>query len=291
MKKILILIISFFAIMTVNVTFPKAEISSLSLDKSTYLPFVMRFYYTNMVYIPAGTFQMGCDPDHNDGWSCVEPFSGEWNALPLHTVYIREYFIDKYEVTNAHYAQCVANGRCTPPVTNSSTWRSSYYDNPIYANYPVIYVSWYDAVNYCSWINKRLPSEAEWEKAARGSNGISAYPWGDQSPDCTLSNYVKTCVGDTSAVGNYPSGASPYGVMDMAGNVDEWVNDWYQRDYYEISPESNPPGPINGTLRVQRGGQWYSCLVRNSNVLVATRTSGAPNMNDGGIGFRCVTSP
>ena len=223
-----------------------------------------------MVFVPAGEFSMGS-----------EGSGGGEN--PQHTVSLDAYWIDQHEVTNALYKKCVDASACQAPREVRSDTRSSYYDNAQYADYPMIYVSWNDADAYCKWAGKRLPTEAEWEKAARGTDGRT-YPWGDAFDKNRL-NSNEGGRNDTTVVGNFPSGASPYNALDMAGNVWAWVADWYDQSYYSNSPRENPKGPAGGEYRVLRGGSWD---VSGTIVRAANRNSGSPSSHVNFVGLRCA---
>lgn len=206
------------------------------------------------ITVPAGEFRMGCDPSNDAGYGCRE------RETPLHTVYLDAYRIDKYEVTNRQYRACWQAGACPAPRLFESLWHNAYYLSPAFDFYPVLYVSWWDAKDYCEWVDKRLPTEAEWEKAARGPIDTRPWPWGTEPIDCTRANYTQDssepwtmCVGDTQWVGSFPLGASPYGLMDVSGNAFEWVHDKWDRTYYNWSPSTNPQGPD----RAQDPGEWF----------------------------------
>jgi len=259
-----------------------------------------------MVLVPAGDFSMGStDEDIDELFELCstkipdcERESLE-DQYPQRLVYLDSFYIDEFEVTNAQYAQCVRGGNCTES-NPSSRNRSSYYANPEYDQYPVIRVSWFDAQAYCEWAGKRLPTEAEWEKAARGTDA-RLYPWGNEAPDASRLNYcdfdcrwkqfrdqdVHDGYADTSPVGAYPMGTSPYGACDMAGNAWEWVADWYDSAYYAVAPSRNPLGPTVGAKRVLRGGSFENIW----HVTSATyRSHELPRTRTYGVGFRCAAS-
>ena len=202
---------------------------------------------------------------------------------PVHEVTLDAFWIDRTEVTNAQFAGCVADEACQPPSDTSSYTRDNYYGNDEFADYPVIYVSWNDASEFCEWAGGRLPTEAEWEYAARGPEGFT-YPWGTNGPSSGLLNFDGN-VEDTSEVGTYPDGASWVGALDMAGNVWEWVNDSYDGGYYAVSPGENPPGPVSGEYRVLRGGASFSNVL---NARSSDRNDYLPDDRLGFVGFRCA---
>jgi len=252
-----------------------------------------------MVLIPAGSFDMGSDAAEGlaECQKLYEPFTEntcdrDWftDEEPIHTVTLEEYYMDQYEVTNAAYEKCVDAGVCDPA-------GGSYYTDSEYADHPVVNVSWSDAETYCAWRGARLPTEAEWEKAARGGIDGLNYPWGDEfatgqanfcDSNCSY-DWKNTDIDDgyaqTSPVGEYePNG---YGVYDMAGNIWEWVEDWYDSGYYAVSPTENPTGPESGDYRVLRGGSWS----HNGYYLrVANRANVVPSLRNFIIGFRCARS-
>ncbi|MBN1230934.1 MAG: SUMF1/EgtB/PvdO family nonheme iron enzyme [Anaerolineales bacterium] len=236
----------------------------------------------DMVYVPSGEFLMGADFTGKPQKSETE--RGRFvvmNEDPLRTVYLDGYWIDKTEVTQSMYDECVADGSCRAPSCGNFG-----------ENYPVVCVSRDDAINYCNWAGRQLPTEAQWEKAARGTDG-RIYPWGNMAPSC---NYAVINDGTGHGfcdqggkvwpVGSIPAGASPFGVLDMAGNALEWVSDWYSEDYYETAPATNPTGPETGKSGVVRGGgefdyYWYD-------VRTTTRVHSRLTWRDINLGFRCA---
>lgn len=241
-----------------------------------------------MVYVPAGTFEMGSNvgaPDAQD------------DEMPRHTVTLDAFWIDRTEVTNAQYTVFLnENGNASEggvtwfDVDGSNAHITSqsglFQAEGSFGDHPVTYVSWYGAQAYCEWVGGSLPTEAQWEYAARGTDN-RIYPWGNQSPSEELANYVLN-VGNTTPVGSYPLGASPFGAWDMAGNVWEWVADWYGADYYSSSPEANPQGPETGSNKVLRGGSW---LNNQPYLRAASRVDYTPDHGDNLIGFRCLLRP
>ncbi len=222
-----------------------------------------------MALIPAGEFQMG------DAFS-----EGDPDERPVHTVYLDAFYIDVYEVTNAQYGQFMeSTGHRTP-----SHWNDLTFNAP---EQPVVGVDWNDAKAYCEWAGKRLPTEAEWEKAARGGLVGKRYPWGDDVSH-NDANYSGTGGKDiwsdwAGPVGSFsPNG---YGLYDMAGNVWEWCSDWYDSGYYARSPRENPKGANSSSYRVLRGGSWvsYSSILR-----AASRVWSGPSRRFSDYGFRCV---
>ena len=246
----------------------KAMKDSLAKDKERW----------DMVLVDAGEFIVGMEGQRDD-------------CYPEHKVYLPAFYIDRYEVTNAQYYEFLESIKKTgdhskchkdEPAGKDHTprnWEDSYYDNP---EFPVTRIDWYDAYAYAAWAGKRLPTEAEWEKAARGPSG-NRFPWGNEwNPEnCNIGV-------DQKPVGSYPQGVSPYGCHDMAGSVAEWVADWYHPEYYETSPAISPQGPESGLRRVLRGGSRFGqgFLLRS-----AARKSELPNVHNQAVGLRCAKNP
>jgi formylglycine-generating enzyme required for sulfatase activity len=243
-----------------------------------------------LVYVPAGSFSMGISAD--EAFTICQKYrincslEAYRDGEPVRVIDVSAFWIDQTEVTNKLYAACVNDGECQQPVSTASNTRSLYFGNPEYDDYPVIFVNWEMANDYCVWAGRRLPTEAEWEKAARGTTG-QLYPWGGEEPNNNLLNFYKES-GDIIRVKSFENGKSPYGAYDMAGNVWEWVNDWYGETYYKESPSSNPQGPAFGNLRVYRGGSWINSA---DLTISAIRGGDDPSTTQNNLGFRCASSP
>ena len=245
-----------------------------------------------LVYVPEGEFEMGSQ----DGLS---------NEKPVHTVYLNAYWIDRTEVTNTMFSAYINDTSYQTDAekagfswlfngskwekTNGANWQHPHGLSSSLSgleDHPVAHISWNDAQAYCEWAGRRLPTEAEWEKAARGMDGRK-YPWGNQDPNASLANYFLN-MGDTTTVGSYADGASPYGALDMAGNIWEWVADWYDRGYYKSQEDwTNPVGPYSGVYRVLRGGAWNTHPI---SICTFSRFRNYPSNTDYFNGFRCALS-
>jgi len=247
------------------------------------------------VYVPAGEFEMGSADDDADAYD---------DEKPRHTVYLDAFFLDQTEVTNAMFARFVeetghqtdAEKEGSARVWDGSKWndvngadwqhpQGPESDLDAFDDYPVIQVSWNDATAYCEWTGRRLPTEAEWEKAAGGTDGRK-WAWGNDAPNDTLTNFNRN-IGRTSPVGNYSASASSYGAWDMAGNVWEWVSDEYDSNYYASSPRENPVGPLSYGAKVVRGGSWLNTV---RNIRVRNRNRIDANNRSESLGFRCARS-
>ena len=226
-----------------------------------------------MVEIAEGSFMRGSGTD-----------AGRADERPRRTIYLGGFLIDKYEVTNAQYFKFIAATGHKEPFNVYSTGSLS--DMKGIENLPVVQVTWHDAADYCQWVGKRLPTEAEWEKAARGTDE-RLYPWGDVAPSPKQVNFNRDWVTTHTLlpVGSLPDGASPYGVHEMSGNAREWVQDWYDKDYYHVAPNRNPKGPETGLLKVIRGGSWHSFA---SDIRTAASGKGGFALKTHGTGFRCA---
>ncbi|MFT3891669.1 MAG: SUMF1/EgtB/PvdO family nonheme iron enzyme [Anaerolineales bacterium] len=216
-----------------------------------------------IVAVPAGQFVMGYGGDDN----------------PVHTVNVSDFWVYRAKVTNVQFALCVNSGQCSPPDPNDNPG----YSDPLQANNPVVGVTYDQAANYCAFVNGRLPTEAEWEKTARGPNG-NIYPWGDATPNCDLAN-VANCVRKTTSVREYPQGQSYYEALDMSGNTYEWVADWYSPTYYGESPTDDPIGPDTGKKRSVRSTAYDFPAYESES---ARRFSNNPDDAKSNLGFRCV---
>ncbi len=233
-----------------------------------------------MIVIPEGPFPMGVPKAARDGGV---------DERPNHEVFVNTFYIDKFEVTNGRYLRFVTKtGHRTPQHPSDPSkgiWKGNVMPESV-TDLPVINVDWNDARAYCAWAEKRLPTEAEWEKAAKGPNDWR-FPWGNIEPTQEHANFNQTWRGEATLVqvGIYEKGKSPYGVYDVAGNVWEWVDDWYDAQYYQKSPSRNPQGPKTGTYKTIRSSGWQG---ETPQVRIFTRIKSLPTDRNNSTGFRCA---
>jgi len=259
-----------------------------------------------MVFVPQGEFLMGidymsmryalqlCKQANKSSGPAVCTGTAFANEMPGHPVKLDAFWVDRTEVTNRQYAQCIQDQACSLPSEPGSFTRETYFGDDAYADYPVIWITRDQAVGYCSWAGGRLPTEAEWEYAARGPESLT-FPWGEEF-DPSRANYCDTsCAAgvsdssyddgypETAPVGSFPEGVSWCGALDMAGNVREWVNDWFS--YYSAESLENPVGPDEGETFIPKGGSWLDTPddLRSSN-----RGENTPDYTRHKVGFRCV---
>lgn len=261
----------------------------------------------DMVLVPAGEFMMGTNEEEIPYLAKLYDERAKWfkREVPKHKVYVDAFYIDKYEVTNSDFEKFIKAGgynnkeywtdegwewKEIESVVKPAFWGNSNYNKP---DQPVVGISWYEAYAYAKWRGGRLPTEAEWEKAARGTDG-RLYPWGEAPADeggVYRANYKSAKRYDEDGfyhpapVGSFPKGASPYGCQDMAGNVWEWCSDWFGFEYYRQSPGKNPKGPPTAPGRVVRGGSWRYLMV---DLRCTFRFAVFPDVRLNFGGFRCV---
>jgi serine/threonine protein kinase len=263
-----------------STTMPTLELTSAPTETAlpTNTPFLSEIKDDRnvaMVYVPAGEFTMGSDT------------SGDGASHPAHEVEVDAFYIDKYEVTNAMYDACAYAVECRKPKSQGSATRNTYFTNQVFAGYPVIYIDWKMANAYCAWRGARLPTEAEWEKAARGAEDERVYPWGGGELDCSFANY-HGCLGDTAPVDQYEKGKSVYGTYGMSGNVWEWTSSLFGLYPYDASDGREDQVKIGE--RMARGGGWNAFGGNGANIRLDMRIKLDPGYAGPNVGLRCARS-
>ena len=258
-----------------NLTTQKIRYDLASFDigkKSNVMPVATKISEADgmvQVLVPEGQFRMGTGETYKNADS------------PQHQVFLDAFWIDGVEVSNAMYLKCIDAGSCAQLASDNTQYR-----NWIYRDHPVTYVTWQQAADYCQWAGRRLPTEAEWEKAGRGTDGRN-YPWGNEHPNPYLANFNESMIHESVSVYRYPLGMSPYGALNMSGNVREWVSDWYDPRYYLNTPSTNPTGSDTGSERSLRSGSYNEDKIE---IEITFRYKHEPESAGLSRGFRCAES-